>query len=89
MKTKDAITAIKEILPSELHRLADPLADLIIWAYDKGREDERKEPICEWLSGRDIWELKDAKIFIDEELERQSEAVMDARFDWERTAEND
>ena len=39
MKIKDALTAIKEILPAELHWLADPLADLTIWAYDKGWSD--------------------------------------------------
>lgn len=67
----------------------DSLTALVIWAYDKGREDERKEPLCEWLSDRDIWELKDAKIFIEEELVRHAEDHMDAKFDWERTEEND
>ena len=47
MKTNEAITAIKEILPRDLHWLAEPLADLTIWAYDKGwtegREDYREE----------------------------------------------
>lgn len=43
MKYKEAEELVIEILESEQDDIKDPLIDLVIWAYDKGREEGEED----------------------------------------------
>lgn len=82
MKTTDARTAARAAITKESGYLVDNIADEILWAYDKGIEDESNIPLSEWMADRDTEELINIKRFIGEELDNRAERQ------WDRMQEN-